>query len=67
MKQLCVYVCVAVSLDSILQDVRALERGLDVTRSEFSAEENNPVLEEFLSSNTELLHSLACDGKTAQV
>lgn len=57
----------AVSLDSILQDVRALERGMEVTRREFCAEEENPVLQTFLSSNAELLHSVAADGKTAQV
>uniref|UniRef100_A0A8C4EUC7 Formin-like protein 1 n=1 Tax=Dicentrarchus labrax TaxID=13489 RepID=A0A8C4EUC7_DICLA len=54
-----------VSLDSILQDVRALERGMEVTRREFSVEKDNPVLQTFLS-NTELLHSLIADGKTAQ-
>lgn len=57
----------AVSLDSILQDVRALDRGMEVTRREFSAESDNPVLQQFLSSNAELLESLAADGKTAQV
>ncbi|XP_035514262.1 formin-like protein 1 [Morone saxatilis] len=55
-----------VSLDSILQDVRALERGMEVTRREFSVEKDNPVLQTFLSRNTELLHSLIADGKTAQ-
>ncbi|XP_031700073.1 formin-like protein 1 isoform X3 [Anarrhichthys ocellatus] len=55
-----------VSLDSILQDVRSLERGMEVTRREFSVEKDNPVLQTFLSSNTELLHSLIADGKTAQ-
>ncbi|TDG97700.1 hypothetical protein EPR50_G00210740 [Perca flavescens] len=55
-----------VSLDSILQDVRALERGMEVSRRELSVEKDNPVLQTFLSSNTELLHSLTADGKTAQ-
>lgn len=40
---------------------------MEVTRREFSAETDNPVLQTFLSSNTELLHSLTADGKTAQV
>lgn len=56
-----------VSLDSILQDVRALERGTEAARREFSVEKDNPVLQTFLSSNTELLRSLIADGKTAQV
>ncbi|KAM9425920.1 formin-like protein 1 isoform 1-T1 [Pholidichthys leucotaenia] len=55
-----------VSLDSILQDVRALERGMEVTRREFSVEKDSPVLQKFLGSNTELLNSLTADGKTAQ-
>lgn len=56
-----------VSLDSIVQDVRSLERGMEVTRREFSVENNNPVLQKFISSNTQLLDSLKADGKTAQV
>ncbi|XP_041817963.1 formin-like protein 1 [Chelmon rostratus] len=55
-----------VSLDSVLQDVRALDRGMEATRREFSAEKHNPVLQTFLSSNSELLHGLTADGKTAQ-
>uniref|UniRef100_A0A8C2WFW2 Formin like 1 n=1 Tax=Cyclopterus lumpus TaxID=8103 RepID=A0A8C2WFW2_CYCLU len=55
-----------VSLDSILQDVRALQSGMEATRREFSVEKENPVLQMFLSSNAELLHSLISDGRTAQ-
>uniref|UniRef100_A0AAQ5ZVJ2 Formin-like 1a n=1 Tax=Amphiprion ocellaris TaxID=80972 RepID=A0AAQ5ZVJ2_AMPOC len=55
-----------VSVDSILQDIRALDRGMEVTRREFSVEKENPVLQRFISSNTELLNSLTADGKTAQ-
>ncbi|KAM9837583.1 formin-like protein 1 [Aulostomus maculatus] len=55
-----------VSLDSVLQDVRALERGMEGTRKEFSIEKDNPILQTFLSSNAELLCSLIADGKTAQ-
>uniref|UniRef100_A0A3Q1EP38 FH2 domain-containing protein n=1 Tax=Acanthochromis polyacanthus TaxID=80966 RepID=A0A3Q1EP38_9TELE len=55
-----------VSIDSILQDIRALDRGMEVTRREFSVEKENPVLQRFISSNTELLDSLTADGKTAQ-
>ncbi|XP_064806997.1 formin-like protein 1 [Oncorhynchus masou masou] len=55
-----------VSLDSILQDVRALERGMEVTRKEFAIHEDNAVLQEFLTSNNDLLDSVVGDGKTAQ-
>ncbi|TNN03363.1 hypothetical protein fugu_000392 [Takifugu bimaculatus] len=56
-----------VSLDSVLQDLRALQRGMELTRREFAAERENPVLRTFLSGNAELLVALAADGKTAQV
>lgn len=56
-----------VSLDSILQDVCALERGMEVTQKEFAVQEDNPVLQDFLTSNNDLLDSVVGDGKTAQV
>uniref|UniRef100_A0A665VIS2 Formin-like protein 1 n=1 Tax=Echeneis naucrates TaxID=173247 RepID=A0A665VIS2_ECHNA len=56
-----------VSLDSIRQDVRALQRGMEVTRREFTLEKENHVLQTFLSRNTELLDSLTADEQTAQV
>uniref|UniRef100_A0A665VIH7 Formin-like protein 1 n=1 Tax=Echeneis naucrates TaxID=173247 RepID=A0A665VIH7_ECHNA len=55
-----------VSLDSIRQDVRALQRGMEVTRREFTLEKENHVLQTFLSRNTELLDSLTADEQTAQ-
>ncbi|XP_038830890.1 formin-like protein 1 [Salvelinus namaycush] len=55
-----------VSLDSILQDLRALQRGMQVTRKEFAIHEDNSVLQEFLTSNNDLLDSVVGDGKTAQ-
>ncbi|XP_034049355.1 formin-like protein 1 [Thalassophryne amazonica] len=55
-----------VSLDSIVQDVHALERGMEVTRKEFSVEKENLVLRSFLSRNSDLLNSVIADGKTAQ-
>uniref|UniRef100_A0A3B4AMI9 Uncharacterized protein n=1 Tax=Periophthalmus magnuspinnatus TaxID=409849 RepID=A0A3B4AMI9_9GOBI len=56
-----------VSLDSILQDVRALERGMEVTKREFTVEKDNPVLQAFVKSNSALLDSVIADGKKAQV
>ncbi|KAL4660523.1 formin-like protein 1 isoform X2 [Arapaima gigas] len=55
-----------VSLDSILQDVRSLEKGMEVTRKEFMVQDDSPVLKEFLKTNSELLDKLVGDGKTAQ-
>ncbi|XP_043958714.1 formin-like protein 1 isoform X3 [Gambusia affinis] len=55
-----------VSFDSILRNLRALERGMELTRSEFSAEEENPVLKTFLDTNSPLLDSLTAKEKTVQ-
>uniref|UniRef100_A0A6Q2WXZ5 Formin-like 1a n=1 Tax=Esox lucius TaxID=8010 RepID=A0A6Q2WXZ5_ESOLU len=55
-----------VSLDSVLQDVHALERGMELTQKEFALQEDRPVLQEFLARNKELLDSVIKDGKTAQ-
>ncbi|CDQ87022.1 unnamed protein product [Oncorhynchus mykiss] len=59
-------VCVSVSLDSILQDIRSLERGMEVTKKEFLVQEDNTVLKDFVKTNSELLDSLLKDSKTAQ-
>lgn len=40
---------------------------MELTRREFAAEGENPVLRSFLDDNAELLDALAADGKTAQV
>lgn len=55
------------SLDSILQDIRSLERGMEVTKKEFLVQEDNTVLKDFVKTNSELLDSLLKDSKTAQV
>lgn len=56
-----------VSVDSILQDLQALQRGMEGTKREFSVEKDNLVLQRFLNTNVELLNGLIADGKTAQV
>lgn len=40
---------------------------MEGARTEFSMDKDNPVLQTFLSSNADLLHSLTADGRTAQV
>uniref|UniRef100_A0AAY3ZZJ4 Uncharacterized protein n=1 Tax=Denticeps clupeoides TaxID=299321 RepID=A0AAY3ZZJ4_9TELE len=47
-----------VSLDSILQDVRSLEKGMDVARKELQEQEESSVLRAFLSSNETLLETM---------
>uniref|UniRef100_A0A3Q2ZJ46 Formin like 1 n=1 Tax=Hippocampus comes TaxID=109280 RepID=A0A3Q2ZJ46_HIPCM len=56
----------ALSLDSILQDIRCLERGMEMTKKEFMIQDDSPVLKEFIKSNSEPLESLKKDSKTAQ-
>ncbi|XP_072549489.1 formin-like protein 1 [Salminus brasiliensis] len=55
-----------VSLDGVLQDVRALERGMEGTKKEFLVQDDIPALKEFVKANSDLLDSLVKDGKRAQ-
>ncbi|KAK2833198.1 hypothetical protein Q5P01_017087 [Channa striata] len=55
-----------VSLDGILQDIRSLERGMEMTKKEFLVQDDSPVLKEFIKTNSEQLESLVKDSKTAQ-
>ncbi|XP_019410107.1 PREDICTED: formin-like protein 1 isoform X2 [Crocodylus porosus] len=55
-----------VSLDSILQDVRSLQQGMELTRKEFMRQDDSQVLKDFLKANTEVMEKLQTDGKTAK-
>ncbi|KAK1794816.1 hypothetical protein P4O66_010028, partial [Electrophorus voltai] len=55
-----------VSLESILLDVQALEKGMDVTQKEFEEQKDSPILRDFLSNNSSLMKSVVKDAKTAQ-
>ncbi|KAF1379739.1 hypothetical protein PFLUV_G00179170 [Perca fluviatilis] len=55
-----------VSLDGILQDIRSLERGMEMTKKEFLVQDDSPVLKEFIKTNSEQLDTLITDSKTAQ-
>ncbi|XP_053119137.1 formin-like protein 1 isoform X3 [Hemicordylus capensis] len=54
------------SLDSVLQDVRGLQRGMELTRKEFMRQDDSAVLKDFLKANTEVMEKLQADSKTAQ-
>lgn len=56
-----------VSLDGILQNIRSLERGMEMTKKEFLVQDDSSVLKEFIKTNSEVLESLVKDSKTAQV
>lgn len=55
------------SLDGVLQDVRSLQQGMELTRKEFMRQDDSLVLKEFLKANTELMEKLQADSKTAKV
>lgn len=56
-----------VSLDSVLGDVRSLQRGLELTQREFVRQDDCLVLKEFLKANSPIMDKLLADSKTAQV
>uniref|UniRef100_A0A6I8NPZ2 Formin like 1 n=1 Tax=Ornithorhynchus anatinus TaxID=9258 RepID=A0A6I8NPZ2_ORNAN len=56
----------AVSLDSVLQDMRALQKGMELARREFMRQDDNPVLKDFLKANGDVMEKLLADSKTAQ-
>ena len=55
------------SLDSVLGDVRSLQRGLELTQREFVRQDDCVVLKEFLRVNSPVMDKLLADSKTAQV
>ncbi|KAL1248353.1 hypothetical protein QQF64_021671 [Cirrhinus molitorella] len=55
-----------VSLDSILADVRSLEKGMEVVRKEYLQQKDSAVLTNFTSNNGSLLDSVLKDSKTAE-
>lgn len=57
----------AVSLDGVLQDVRSLQQGMELTRREFMRQDDSLVLKEFLKVNSEVMEKLQADSKTAKV
>ena len=51
----------------MFQDVRGLQRGMELTRKEFMRQDDSAVLKDFLKANTEVMEKLQADSKTAQV
>nr|XP_058904696.1 formin-like protein 1 isoform X3 [Kogia breviceps] len=63
---LCYATSHSVSLDSVLADVRSLQRGLELTQREFVRQDDCAVLKEFLRANSPTMDKLLADSKTAQ-
>ncbi|XP_009695247.1 PREDICTED: formin-like protein 1, partial [Cariama cristata] len=55
-----------VSLDSVLQDVRSLQQGMELTRKEFMRQDDSLALKDFLKVNLEVMEKLQADSKTAK-
>lgn len=57
----------AVSLENVLLDVRELNRGMELTKREYSMHGHNTMLKEFIAHNENKLKKLQDDAKIAQV
>uniref|UniRef100_A0A667Z5N4 Formin like 2 n=1 Tax=Myripristis murdjan TaxID=586833 RepID=A0A667Z5N4_9TELE len=57
----------AVSLENVLLDVKELQRGLELTKREYSMHGHNTMLKDFIAHNEGKLKKLQDDAKIAQV
>lgn len=64
---LSVFFCVVVSLENVLLDVKELQRGMDLTRREYSMHGHNTLFKDFIHLNESKLKKLQDDAKIAQV
>ncbi|KAF6726685.1 Formin-like protein 2 [Oryzias melastigma] len=56
----------AVSLENVLLDVKELQRGMDLTKREYSMHGHNTMLKDFITHNESKLKKLQDDAKIAQ-
>ena len=56
-----------VSLENVLLDVRELQRGMDLTRREYSMHGHNSLLKDFVHHTEARLKKLQDDARIAQV
>ncbi|XP_054642397.1 formin-like protein 2 isoform X4 [Dunckerocampus dactyliophorus] len=56
----------AVSLDNVLMDVKELQRGMELTKREYSMHGHNTMLKDFITHNESKLKKLQDDAKIAQ-
>lgn len=61
------FLCVIVSLENVLLDVKELQRGMDLTRREYSMHGHNTLLKDFIQLNESKLKKIQDDAKIAQV
>lgn len=66
----CALICLlmlTVSLDNVLLDVKELNRGMELTKREYSMHGHNTMLKDFIAHNESKLKKLQDDAKIAQV
>lgn len=56
-----------VSLENVLLDVKELQRGMELTKREYSMHGHNTMLKDFIAHNESKLKKLQDDAKIAQV
>lgn len=56
-----------VSLENVLLDVKELNRGMELTKREYSIHGHNTMLKDFIAHNESKLKKLQDDAKIAQV
>ncbi len=61
------YSHVIVSLENVLLDVKELQRGMDLTKREYSMHGHNSLLKDFIHHNEARLKKLLDDARIAQV
>lgn len=66
-KHFSIFVYFLVSLENVLLDVKELQRGLDLTKREYTMHDHNTMLKEFIHNNEGKLKKLQDDAKIAQV
>lgn len=57
----------AVSLENVLLDVKELNRGMELTKREYSMHGHNTMLKDFIAHNESKLKKLQDDAKISQV
>jgi hypothetical protein len=61
-----VCVCVSVSLENVVCDVKECQRGMDLSWREYSMHGHNPLLKDFISKHETRLQKLQEDAHIAQ-
>jgi len=60
--------CIAVSLENAITDIADMEKGMEMTKEEYEARKDPPIiLKDFLDNSEDKFQKLQDDAKSAQV